>query len=256
MPVHPALEAALDLKRNTSLARSMRHQPLPEGVIDLIKCAGGCSKTCAHLAMMKQRSPETIREAAIQFLLLVAFTPDATAERQLGLNPNDLSRDQIRLHKRWLVRWLHPDHNSDPWQTMLFNRVLAAALQIEGNRMLAGSQNLTPIIQPQLWQQPTPVRARSLVQARRKPIKPSTHFSLYRMAQLPAIFVLIVLLGYSVIVIGNYFDSLSLLKPASMQALAQAKHNRAVSHELATTNPSAATGAPQQGDILLLHESW
>ncbi len=254
MAVHPALETALELKRNTALVKSMHLQTLPEGVIDLIKCAGGCTETCTRLALAKQRSPETVRDAAIHFLLLVAFAPDASAERQLGLNPGEATRDAVRLHKRWLVRWLHPDHNKDPWQTVLFNRVLAASLQIEARGVMRTKRQPILAVQP-------PSRIRPMLSGVRRPgpgksgpKKPAAHFSLYRLAQIPAIFVLIALFGYSVIAIANYLDSLALLKAVTVQVPMPPSQERVGLRSGVAADPLRNPGARRQGNILLLQE--
>lgn len=254
MAVHPALDSALDLKRNTALAKSMRLQLLPEGMIDLIKCAGGCTETCTRLALAKQRSPEIIREAAINFLLLVAFAPEASAERQLGLNPHEAKRDAVRLHKRWLVRWLHPDHNNDPWQAVLLNRVLAASLQIESRGVVTAKGQRIPIVQLQSRRQLMLSRALGPGSTRSGSKRPSSHHSLYRMAQIPAIFVLIALFGYSVIAIGNYLDSLALLKTVTVHVPMRPSYERVGLRNRVAADPKQIYGARRQGDILLLHE--
>lgn len=253
MAGHPALEMALDLKRNSALVRSMRHKPLPEGLIDLIKCAGGCTETCEGLALARQRSPEIIRDAAINFLLLVVFTPDATPERQLGLNPGETTRETVRLHKRWLVRWLHPDHNGDPWQTVLFNHVLNAALHIERRGMVTEKWQPMQNMQSQSWHRPMFSHVPRLNAGRSKSRRRSSHFSLYRLARIPTIFVLIALFGYLVIAMGNYLDSLNLLKAVAVQGPVLSSSDRVGLRGRVATDPVRNEGA-RQGDIVLLHE--
>ena len=49
----------------------------------------------------------------------------AEPARVLGVEPG-ASRAQMRIHLRWLMRWLHPDHNPAAWRSAFADRVLTA----------------------------------------------------------------------------------------------------------------------------------
>jgi hypothetical protein len=120
-----AIDVALDLVRMPALAPIVRKQTLPPDLLDVIRIAAGCPEA-SKAALASTREPfRVIRAAAVLYLEEVLFFPGAGLHRNLGVAVG-ASRDQMRLHMRWLLQWLHPDHNSDETAALLAARVIKA----------------------------------------------------------------------------------------------------------------------------------
>ena len=125
-----ATNIALDLFRSPAMAPAMRSAPLPKGMLTLIRIAAGSETETATLVFELGRSSNEVREAAAFFLQQVLFHRKSDDFRLLGLSPG-ASPEQIREHKRWLLKWLHPDRNHNKWESALFQRVVKAAENLE-----------------------------------------------------------------------------------------------------------------------------
>lgn len=120
-----AVAAALDLMRAPAALSDLQASPLPEGMGRLIRLVSGDAATLALSISESRASADQLREAAAFFLQQVCFTPGIDNYRVLGVT-RGAGDDQIREHYRLLVRWLHPDRNSDEWQNVFMDRVNAA----------------------------------------------------------------------------------------------------------------------------------
>lgn len=120
-----ALFLALDLSDRPILAGAMRRQPLPDDMVTLIKIAADDAEACDAAERATGRPRAQIREAAALFLQQVLFAPEADHYRVLGLSER-ASRQDLREHMRWLMKWLHPDRRCDDWESTFAERVLAA----------------------------------------------------------------------------------------------------------------------------------
>ena len=119
------IELALDLTRMPALARTPGLPALPPNIIELIRIAAGSPEAC-NAAVAKTGEPTTVViEAARFYLQHVLFRPEADCYRILGIEPNT-SRATARDHMRWLLKWLHPDHNHNSWDAVYAERVLKA----------------------------------------------------------------------------------------------------------------------------------
>jgi hypothetical protein len=125
MAARRAIDLALDLARMPALAAILRKQALPSDILEVIRIAAGCPEASKAAVGSTQESPRVIKAAAILYLEEMLFFPDADLHRNLGIAA-DGSRAQMRLHMRWLLRWLHPDHNSDEMAALLAGRVIKA----------------------------------------------------------------------------------------------------------------------------------
>jgi hypothetical protein len=125
MQKRQAKEIALDVFRQPILARHQRRLPLPEGMLDVIQIAAGQTS-----ADMNEAQSQTMQEAAVFFLQQVLMSSENDKLRLLGLNPG-ATLDTVREHRRWLLKWLHPDRNHNKWESTLFARVNAAAADLE-----------------------------------------------------------------------------------------------------------------------------
>lgn len=143
------------------LARQLRCRPLPDDILDLIKVAGSCQDTCRQLAMATGRSPETIRIAAAHYLHLVLLYPGAPPERVLGLSGR-VPYEVMLQHKRWLLRWLHPDRNGDVWESAHLARVLKAWNDLAAEPASSDGERLGALLhksasqRPAMWRRSRP----------------------------------------------------------------------------------------------------
>lgn len=108
-----------------ALAALAREQPLPDGVIDVIRIAAGCDETLEEAAHRSGKDPQFIKAAAEFYVQQILLFSTADSHRILGVRPG-ASREEMRTHLRWLMIWLHPDHAHADWQTVFAHRVLEA----------------------------------------------------------------------------------------------------------------------------------
>lgn len=120
-----AIDLAVDLARAPALAGVMRQQALPPDILDVIRLAAGCPEASKAAVAATRQPIELLRTAAIFYLEQMLFFPDAGLHRNLGVGPG-ASRAEMRLHMRWLMQWLHPDHNSSETAALLAQRVIQA----------------------------------------------------------------------------------------------------------------------------------
>jgi hypothetical protein len=120
-----AIRVALDLAFTPVLTALAAKQPLPPEMLTVIKIAGGCTETLQEAATATGELPEKIRDAAASFLKAVLFTPTADSYRVLGTE-RSASHAELRDHMRWLMKWLHPDHERSEWESSLALRVSSA----------------------------------------------------------------------------------------------------------------------------------
>ncbi|WP_139251615.1 J domain-containing protein [Kaistia soli] len=79
---------------------------------------------------------------ATLYLLVVLFEQETDPSRTLGVPPG-APADLIQDHRKWLLKWLHPDRNANSNLAALSVRVLAASAALSG----AGQTLPVPSIQ-------------------------------------------------------------------------------------------------------------
>ena len=121
----PALEQALACHHAPALLAAAQSRPLPNSMLTLLRLAAGDQAMAAHCALASSESETEVVEAAAFFIQQVLFAPGADSYRVLGVNP-DAPDAQLKEHYRWLVRWLHPDRNTDDWDSVFADRVNVA----------------------------------------------------------------------------------------------------------------------------------
>jgi hypothetical protein len=119
-----AMFQAVEAFRSPSRNKQHKTSNLPSGMLTVIKVAAGDEKLLAENAEVFQLAPEQIQEAAKHFLLKALLNPESRGLRLLGLNEG-ASETEIKDHKRWLLKWLHPDRNPSTWEQALFHKVKA-----------------------------------------------------------------------------------------------------------------------------------
>lgn len=120
-----ALKAAIDLVHVPSLVRLLRSEPLPDGVQTLLRIAAGQTDAERTAAVLMDRSPDVLREAATFFIEQILFAPNADSYRVLGANPQT-SAGELRQNVALLLRWLHPDVDPHGERSVFVGRVTAA----------------------------------------------------------------------------------------------------------------------------------
>jgi hypothetical protein len=122
----PAVVMALEaLSRPDIVPRQMR-RPLPSDLIELIRCAAGDRETIERVAAERDISENSLIEASKFFLHHVINSGGNDNYRTLGL-AKTAGKEDVREHRRWLLKWLHPDRNPSKWEATLFLKVEKAA---------------------------------------------------------------------------------------------------------------------------------
>lgn len=120
-----ALRAAIDLYLMPSRVRAMQAAPLPKGVERLLAIAAGEAEALAAAVRESGRSDVEVREAAGFFIEHVLLSSEANSYRLLGserrASSNDLRRNMVLL-----MRWLHPDKQTERIRTSVVQRVTKA----------------------------------------------------------------------------------------------------------------------------------
>jgi hypothetical protein len=93
--------------------------------LTVLKAAAGDEATLAQQAQFHNTDAKLVHEAARHYLLTLLMDPKNRGLRIIGL-ADDASESEIKDHKRWLLKWLHPDRNSNAWEQALFHKVSAA----------------------------------------------------------------------------------------------------------------------------------
>src|SRR5690606_6110089 len=123
-------ETALALQRAPGERFRLRERPLPDGLVHVLEIASGSPQALAAAAAETGHAEQELLDAVRFYLEQVLFAAeDADAYRVLGL-ARDAPQDTIRVHHRWLQRWLHPDRAQAGDATVFATRVNQAWAQL------------------------------------------------------------------------------------------------------------------------------
>jgi hypothetical protein len=125
-----AFDVALKIYRRPNLVPAERRKPLPLDILPLIRIAGGSEVMPEFLTTERAKNESEAREACVFFLQQMLLSSKSDEYRQLGLNPR-ATLEQINEHKRYLLKWLHPDRNPNKWESAMFQRVSNVAEKLE-----------------------------------------------------------------------------------------------------------------------------
>jgi len=125
MAAPAAIVFAFDLVQHPTLVSVMRQRPLPPDILTLIQIAADAPGAVESAAALTNRSPRSIRAAAIFYIRQVLWADDADCYRILGAAP-DASTAKLSEHFRWLMKWLHPDRSGADVRPAFAARVLKA----------------------------------------------------------------------------------------------------------------------------------
>ena len=120
-----ALKIAIDLLHVPSQVRLYRSEPLPDGVLTLLRIVAGDTEAERAAAVLTDRPVEIIRQAAAFFIEQILFAPDADSYQVLGATPQ-ASSAELRRNLGLLLRWLHPDLDLRGERSIFIGRVTAA----------------------------------------------------------------------------------------------------------------------------------
>jgi hypothetical protein len=127
-----AMVVAIESYKIPTRQKHVRRSQLPNNMLEVIKAAAGDSETISRWAMSYKMRDDELQEAAKHYLLRLLLAPDTSGLRLLGLQEGALP-DEVKSHKRWLLKWLHPDRNPNQWERSLFLKVNAVAIPTEGS---------------------------------------------------------------------------------------------------------------------------
>ena len=120
-----ALKIAIDLMHVPSQVWLVRSEPLPDGVLILLRIAAGDAEAERSGALAVDRSTEVLRQAATFFIEQILFAPNADSYRVLGAAPQATAAE-LRRNVGLLLRWLHPDLDPQGARSIFARRVTAA----------------------------------------------------------------------------------------------------------------------------------
>jgi hypothetical protein len=120
-----ALKLAIDLVHVPSQVRFFRSEPLPDGVLILLRVAAGDEAADRTATELTGRSRDTVRQAATFFIEQILFAPNADSYRVLGAGPQ-ASAGELRRNAGLLLKWLHPDLDPRGERSIFVGRVTAA----------------------------------------------------------------------------------------------------------------------------------
>ncbi len=124
-----ATRAALELLAETHAIEPLEKGPLPADILTLIQAAAGDEIAISKLTKSTGLIEQDCREMAANYLRKTLFASDASEHRLLGLKRDPKTADIVR-HRRWMLKWLHPDVNSNPEDQINFKRVSEAAKRL------------------------------------------------------------------------------------------------------------------------------
>jgi hypothetical protein len=121
----PALKLAVDLFNVPSGVRRARSQPLPDGIVTILRIAAGEEAILAEASQTSARPPELVRAAAAFFIEQILLGPGGDSYKTLGAHPT-ASTSELRRNMALLLRWLHPDMDRQGGRSIFAGRVTMA----------------------------------------------------------------------------------------------------------------------------------
>ena len=120
-----AVKVAIDLVHVPSRVRNVRSEPLPDGVLTVLRIASGDEGAAIEAAQAAGRSRGLVREAAAFYIEQILLSPDADSYRVLGAD-RTASASDLRRNMALLLKWLHPDMDRKGDRSMFAGRVTTA----------------------------------------------------------------------------------------------------------------------------------
>ena len=120
-----AVKVAIDLLHVPSRVRYLRSEPLPDGVLTVLRVAAGDGTAEADAAEALGRPAEMVRMASAFFIEQLLLHPEADSYRVLGAD-RSATASELRRNMALLLRWLHPDVDRRGTRSMFAGRVTGA----------------------------------------------------------------------------------------------------------------------------------
>lgn len=159
-----AIDVAVLMFRQPNAFVLEKNAPLPHGIIEVMKAAAGDDETLQRYSDSKGMEGEAVKQAAQFYLRHVLTSAGSDPHRKLALDKG-AQPAAIRDHKRWLLKWLHPDRNPNKWESILFAQVSEAALKLEQDK--AGGLAVVALAPTKRSSQTRPQRYRPVRRSRR-----------------------------------------------------------------------------------------
>lgn len=120
-----ALKLAVDLLHVPAQVRLVRSEPLPDGVVLLLRIAAGEPEAEREAVALTRRSVDTVRRAATFFIEQILFAPESDSYRVLGVDAG-AGAGELRRNAGLLLKWLHPDRDRNDPRAVFASRVTGA----------------------------------------------------------------------------------------------------------------------------------
>jgi hypothetical protein len=102
----------------------------PRSMLDVIKSAAGDEATIVTISEHLGVPHDTVVQIC-KFYLQKLLTAGSSNPLHMLVLDVGATADDIKDHKRWLLKWLHPDRNPSKWESALFLTIGKAVLQLE-----------------------------------------------------------------------------------------------------------------------------
>ncbi|MBG1233223.1 J domain-containing protein [Aestuariivirga litoralis] len=146
-----SIDLALAAYQQPARLRLLQSQAAGPDILMLIKIAAGDAEATTHWAAHYAIPEATLLEASVFYLRSMIAAAGSDPYKLLCLKPGATLED-VNIHKRWLLRWLHPDRNGSAWESGLFTRVATAARTLE--RHLKTEPGAAPIVTTSVERKP------------------------------------------------------------------------------------------------------
>ena len=125
-----AIRQAIHVFKYPANLRQRNESRVRPGMLDLLKVAAGHQETIERLSEIENVTQEVVCEASKHYLRGLITDSKNNPYTTLGLSAA-ATPEEIKTHKRWLLKWLHPDRNPSKWEAVLFKKVSLAAEALE-----------------------------------------------------------------------------------------------------------------------------
>jgi hypothetical protein len=139
-----AIYMALDLLKQPAKLKAILKENSPTDVIELIKLAAGDLPSLSRWSGEIDEPAQVLKEAAKFYLRETMGAAGNNDYKLLGLT-STATAQEIQNHKRWMLKWLHPDKNTNKWESEFFYRVCEAAERLSSNQCDSNTGKLDEI---------------------------------------------------------------------------------------------------------------
>ena len=126
MRINSAVNDAINVYRQPSRLHGLWQHGLPDDVLLVIKIAAGDADTITSSAKSNNVEEVSLREAADFYLRQMFLHAGNSRHRLLGLEL-EAELGVVQIHRRWLLKWLHPDRAASKWKAAYFETISSAS---------------------------------------------------------------------------------------------------------------------------------